>query len=83
MAQRTHQGDGFSHSLIDLMTSIAVIFILLFLLFLQNEREEIASRKRRTETNLERIFAQLDGELSADVDIQRDPEDPLTLLIVL
>jgi outer membrane protein OmpA-like peptidoglycan-associated protein len=83
MAQRIHQGDGFGHSLTDLMTSIAVIFILLFLLFLQNEREEIASRKRRTETNLEKIFAQLDGELSADVDIQKDPDDPLTLLIVL
>ncbi len=83
MARRTQQSDGFGHSLTDLMTSIAVIFILLFLLFLQNEREDIAVRKRRTETNLERIFAQLDGELSADVDIQKDPDDPLTLLIVL
>lgn len=83
MARQPQGGEGVSNSLMDLMTSIAVIFILLFLVFLRNEHEEIKSRKRQTATNLEKLFAKLDGELSADVVVQMDPDDPLTLLIVL
>lgn len=84
MPQTRHRGDGFGHSLTDLMTSVAVIFILLFLVFLRNEQQEIAIRKRQTETNLEKLFARLAGEFSGDdIHVTKDENDPLTLLIVL
>ena len=83
MARKPQGGEGVSHSLMDLMTSIAVIFILLFLVFIRNEHEEIAIRKRQTKTNIDKLFAKLNGELSADVEVEEDPEDRLTLLIVL
>ena len=83
MARRAESTDGLSHSLTDLMTSIAVIFILLFLVFLRNEQQEIESRKRQTVSNVDRLLAQLDGEMSAGVKIEEDPNDPLTLLIIL
>ena len=83
MARKQYVNEGLGHSLMDLMTSIAVIFILLFLVFLHNKNEEIAIRKRQTTTNLEKLFAQLEGKFSADVVVQKDPDDPLTLLIVL
>ena len=59
MAKSEHSAEGFGSSLTDLMTSIAVIFILLFLVFLQNQQEELASRERLTERTIERLFAQL------------------------
>jgi len=83
MAKSEHSAEGFGSSLTDLMTSIAVIFILLFLVFLQNQQDELASRERLTERTIERLFAQLEGELSAGVEIKKDEDDPLTLLIVL
>lgn len=83
MARREQAADGVGNSLTDLMTSIAVIFILLFLLFVKDEQEERAIRERQTKTNLEMLFARLDGEMSAGVELQRDPDDPLTLMIVL
>jgi flagellar motor protein MotB len=85
MARRKHSGEGLGHSLTDLMTSIAVIFILLFLAFLQNEREEIAARKQETKSNREQLLAQLRERFpdKKGIKIKEDADDPLTLEIVL
>ena len=85
MARKQYVNEGLGHSLMDLMTSIAVIFILLFLVFLHNKNEEIASRERQTQTNRDELFDKLRRELGADagVEVRKDPGDRLTLLIEL
>ena len=81
--EQPSSSEGLGHSLTDLMTSIAVIFILLFLAFLRNEQQEIAHRKGKTETNREQLLNQLKRQLREDVVVREDPDDPLTLEIVL
>lgn len=88
MARKKTNSEGFAHSLTDLMTSIAVIFILLFLVFVddkQKEIAEIASQKKETISNLEELLRALKQAFggSESIKLKPDENDPLTLLIVL
>jgi outer membrane protein OmpA-like peptidoglycan-associated protein len=78
------KGEGFSHSLTDLMTSIAVIFILLFLLFVRNEQQEMAVQKKETASNRDLLLEELKEHVGGEgVAVASDPNDPLTVLVVL
>ena len=86
MAGGDQNADAFGHSLTDLMTSIAVIFILFFLAFVDSKQKEFAERESRTVTNREELFeALLEAfpEDTGDVTVLMDPNDPLSLEIVL
>lgn len=84
MARPQHPNDGLSHSLTDLMTSIAVIFILLFLVFVQSQQAQNAKRLRQTQTNRQKLFDRLKNAGFGDqVGVDADKTDPLTVLVVV
>lgn len=71
---------GLASSLTDLMTSLAVIFILLLVASLNNAQQE-------SETTRNAILAELQKELKAfvaqGVEVKTDPKDPLGLLVLV
>lgn len=79
-----HEGTGLASSLTDLMTSLAVIFILLLVAMLNNARA-------KGQTIRSEILAQLQEELKSfvtpdfkeRVDVQLDKNDPLSLLVIV
>jgi outer membrane protein OmpA-like peptidoglycan-associated protein len=75
-----HEGSGLASSLTDLMTSLAVIFILLLVAMLNNQRQEAEGTKSlvlsKLETALEKFREQ-------GVVVQSDPKDPLVLLVIV
>lgn len=79
MAQQ-EQSQGLANSFTDLMTSIAVIFILLLCASLNNAQQE-------GETTRNSVLAELQKELvefvSRGVEVKADPKDPLGLLILV
>jgi outer membrane protein OmpA-like peptidoglycan-associated protein len=77
-----NSADGLGHALTDLMTSIAVIFILLFVAFLRNEQVEIADQKNETVDNRAQILQALTDEFGENF-VKAVEGDPLTLQIVL
>jgi outer membrane protein OmpA-like peptidoglycan-associated protein len=85
MAQGT-TGEGFAYSMVDLMTSLAVIFVLLLIYFLDqiSKREQI--EKRETADNREQVMQHLQKELGAldtRIQVKSDDRDPLTLLVIV
>lgn len=79
MAQK-ERSQGLANSFTDLMTSIAVIFILLLCASLNNAQQE-------GETTRNSVLAELQKELvefvSKGVEVKADPKDPLGLLILV
>jgi outer membrane protein OmpA-like peptidoglycan-associated protein len=75
-----HEGSGLASSLTDLMTSLAVIFILLLVAMLNNQRQQTAEARNlvvsRLESALERFKRQ-------GVEVKSDPTDPLVLLVIV
>ena len=75
-----HERSGLASSLTDLMTSLAVIFILLLVAMLNNQRQQAAGTKSlvlsRLETALEKFREQ-------GVIVKSDPKDPLVLLVIV
>jgi outer membrane protein OmpA-like peptidoglycan-associated protein len=79
-----HEPTGLASSLTDLMTSLAVIFILLLVAMLNNARA-------KGQTIRSEILAQLQKELKSfvtpdfkeRVDVQLDKNDPLSLLVIV
>ena len=86
---REGSGEGLAHSLVDLMTSLLVIFILLLVVFLyQASIREIAERKgtKGTEDNRKIVQARLDPvlrKLGEGIELFPDACDPLTLVIIV
>jgi outer membrane protein OmpA-like peptidoglycan-associated protein len=75
-----HESTGLANSLTDLMTSLAVIFILLLVAMLNNARQQTEGAKSQVLSRLEvalKIF-QKQG-----VEVKTDPKDPLALLVVV
>jgi len=75
-----HENTGLASSLTDLMTSLAVIFILLLVAMLNNARQQTEGTKSQVLSRLEdalKIF-QKEG-----VQVKTDPKDPLGLLVVV
>ncbi len=70
-----------TNGMIDLMTSLAVIFILLFAAFITQTSSEAQSELQE---NKEGVQAALQDQLRRlDLSLEADPRDPLTLMIVV
>lgn len=71
---------GMSNSFVDLMTSLAVIFILLLCASLNNAQEE-------GQTTRNSVLAEMQKELkefvSGGIEVKTDPKDPLGLLVLV
>jgi outer membrane protein OmpA-like peptidoglycan-associated protein len=75
-----HEGSGLASSLTDLMTSLAVIFILLLVAMLNNQRQQSAVTKSLVVSRLE---AALERFKEQGVEVKSDPTDPLVLLVIV
>ena len=75
-----HEGSGLASSLTDLMTSLAVIFILLLVAMLNNQRQEAAGTKSLV---LSRLQVALEKFREQGVVVNSDPKDPLVLLVIV
>jgi outer membrane protein OmpA-like peptidoglycan-associated protein len=75
-----HEGSGLASSLTDLMTSLAVIFILLLVAMLNNQRQQAEGTKSLV---LSRLEAALDKFKEQGVEVKSDPKDPLVLLVIV
>lgn len=71
---------GLANSFTDLMTSLAVIFILLLCASLNNAFEEGQSTRNNI---LEKLRKELNEYVSKGIKIEADPKDPLALLILV
>ncbi|MBI4457330.1 MAG: OmpA family protein [Acidobacteria bacterium] len=84
MAADHHEDTGLGSSLTDLMTSLAVIFILLFVATQNNER-------RQGQITLNRILIELQEQLNSfstpdtneRIVVELDKNDPLSLLVIV
>ena len=77
---------SFESSLVDLMTSLAVIFILLLVVFLKNSADEASAIVAGTEDDRSQIVKALAVELTGldpGIGVKSDPSDPLKLIVVL
>ena len=75
-----HEGSGLASSLTDLMTSLAVIFILLLVAMLNNQRQQVAGTRNLV---LSKLQAALLKFREQGVEVKSDPTDPLVLLVVV
>jgi len=75
-----HEGSDLASSLTDLMTSLAVIFILLLVAMLNNQRQQAAGTKSLV---LSRLQLALEKFREQGVIVKSDPKDPLVLLVVV
>ena len=75
-----HEGAGLASSLTDLMTSLAVIFILLLVAMLNNAREQAESTKSQV---LKLLQDALQTFRSQGVQVETDPKDPLGILVLV
>lgn len=82
MADRS--GGGISSSMTDLMTSLAVIFILLLVASLNNAQQEGEQTRNNILLKLrEKLSRELDEYKDQGFQITQDPKDPLGLIIVV
>lgn len=75
-----HESTGLGSSLTDLMTSLAVIFILLLVATLNNARQEVEGAKSEMLTLLREALKEFSKE---GVQVAADPKDPLGLLVLV
>jgi outer membrane protein OmpA-like peptidoglycan-associated protein len=78
--QGGHENTGLASSLTDLMTSLAVIFILLLVAMLNNALQQTKGTKSQV---LSRFEVTLRDFQTQGVEVQNDPTDPLGLLVVV
>ncbi len=74
------KNSGMSSSFVDLMTSLAVIFILLLCASLNNAQQEGQTTRNSV---LAEMKKELRDFLSGGVEVKSDPNDPLSLLILV
>ena len=75
-----HEGSGLASSLTDLMTSLAVIFILLLVAMLNNQRQQATETRNLV---VSRLQAALERFKLQGVEVKSDPKDPLVLLVIV
>jgi outer membrane protein OmpA-like peptidoglycan-associated protein len=75
-----HEHTGLVSSLTDLMTSLAVIFILLLVAMLNNARQQAEGTKSQVLARLQKALEMFQKE---GVQVTTDPKDPLGLLVVV
>jgi outer membrane protein OmpA-like peptidoglycan-associated protein len=81
-----NKSDGvLSNSFVDLMTSLAVIFILLLCASLNNAQEEIKPTETKNSVNsvLVEMQKSLKEFVSGGIEVRTDPKDPLSLLVLV
>ncbi|MGH0037116.1 MAG: OmpA/MotB family protein [Myxococcota bacterium] len=84
MSGRRQASEDFSHSITDLMTSIAVIFILLFLFFAQQQRQETEEKVNETEQLQQELLKELKNKFGPlKIDVSPRDGDPLTIEVTL
>ena len=76
----SENSSGLANSFTDLMTSLAVIFILLLCTFVNNAFEEGQSTRQ---TILDKLQKELQEFVMKGITIKSDPNDPLALLILV
>jgi outer membrane protein OmpA-like peptidoglycan-associated protein len=79
-------GEGFAYSMVDLMTSLVVIFILLLIVFLRQTSEQAIAESKQTESAREQVMRRLQeefGTLDTRIQVKIDDLDPLTLLVIV
>jgi outer membrane protein OmpA-like peptidoglycan-associated protein len=76
-----HEGSGLASSLTDLMTSLAVIFILLLVAMLNNQRHQAQDAKNLVLLKLTAALEKLIRDQG--VEVKNDPTDPLVLLVIV
>ena len=75
-----HENSGLSNSLTDLMTSLAVIFILLLVAMLNNALQQTKGTKSLVLSDFQESLKDFQKQ---GVEVQTDPKDPLGLLVVV
>lgn len=75
-----HESSGLASSLTDLMTSLAVIFILLLVAMLNNARQQTQGTRNQILAQLEKALEIFQKE---GVKVESDPKDPLGLLVIV
>jgi outer membrane protein OmpA-like peptidoglycan-associated protein len=75
-----HEDSGLASSLTDLMTSLAVIFILLLVGMLNNAQQEVKGIKSQVLTRLQNALKEFEKN---GVRVTPDPKDPLALLVLV
>ena len=75
-----HENNGLASSLTDLMTSLAVIFILLLVAMLNNALQQTKGTKSQVASRFEETLKDFQKQ---GVEVQSDPKDPLGLLVVV
>lgn len=75
-----HEGSGLASSMTDLMTSLAVIFILLLVGMLNNAQRAAAGIKSQVLTRLQNALKEFEKN---GVRVTPDPKDPLGLLVLV
>src|SRR5437867_5831688 len=76
----TEASSGLASSFTDLMTSLAVIFILLLVASLNN----MSVKSRSTRGNIvEELRQKLNAFIKEGVSVETDPTDPLSLLVLI
>src|SRR6202049_1646458 len=75
-----HENTGLANSLTDLMTSLAVIFVLLLVAMLNNALQQTKGTKSQVLSRFEETLKDFQKE---GVQVKSDPKDPLGLLVVV
>lgn len=75
-----HENTGLASSLTDLMTSLAVIFVLLLVAMLNNALQQTKGTKSQVLSRFEDALKDFQKE---GVQVKSDPKDPLGLLVVV
>jgi len=75
-----HENTGLASSLTDLMTSLAVIFVLLLVAMLNNALQQTEGTKSQVLSRFEDSLKDFQKE---GVQVESDPKDPLGLLVVV
>jgi outer membrane protein OmpA-like peptidoglycan-associated protein len=78
--QSEHENSGLASSLTDLMTSLAVIFILLLVAMLNNALQQTKGTKSQVVSRFEETLKDFQKQ---GVEVQTDPKDPLGLFVVV
>ena len=78
--QNEHENTGLASSLTDLMTSLAVIFVLLLVAMLNNALQQTKGTKSQVLAKFEETLKDFQKQ---GVEVQTDPKDPLGLLVVV
>ncbi len=80
MAQHRENDTGLAGSFVDLMTSLAVIFVLLLCASLNNAHQEVQTTRNSVMTEMQKALKEF---VAGGIEVKSDPKDPLGLLVLI